>query len=267
MAEPTTRYTHGHSDAVLRVHSWRTVANSAGYLRPHLRPGIDLLDVGCGPGSLTVDLAREIAPGRVVGVDSSAEVVQSARAIAEAASVDVELRADDVYALDLPDDAFDVVHAHQLLQHLADPVAALREMRRVCRPGGVVATRDVDFGTAAAHPDVATEWRAVYVPAARALGGEPYAGRHLLAWAREAGLDDVTCTAGAWCFATPDERSWWGNAWAERVETSTYAVEAVRRGLTTPERNAAIARAWREWVDHPTGWFSITHGEIIARVD
>jgi 2-polyprenyl-3-methyl-5-hydroxy-6-metoxy-1,4-benzoquinol methylase len=266
-ADVANTYTHGHSDAVLRVHNWRTVANSASYLRPHLRSGIDLLDVGCGPGSLTVDLARAIAPGRVVGVDASGDVVESARAAAEAAGVEIEVRVDDVYDLDSPDDAYDVVHAHQLLQHLTDPVAALREMRRVCRPGGVVAARDGDFGTAAAHPDVATEWLAVYVPAARALGGEPYAGRRLLDWAKAAGFDDVRCSASAWSFATPEERSWWGNAWAERVETSTYAVEAVRRGLTTPERNAAIARAWREWVEHSTGWFSITHGEIIARVD
>jgi ubiquinone/menaquinone biosynthesis C-methylase UbiE len=261
----TDSYTHGHTDAVLRVHGWRTVANSAAYLQPHLRPGTDLLDVGCGPGSLTVDLARELTSGRVVGIDSSAEVLDTARAAADRAGVDVELRTGDVHRLDLPDDAFDVVHAHQLLQHLADPVAALREMRRVCRPGGVVAARDGDFGTAAAYPDVVTDWLAVYVPTARALGGEPYAGRHLLRWARDAGFDDVTGSASAWCFASPDDRAWWGGSWAERVESSAYAVEAVRRGLSTPERNAAIGRAWREWTADPDGWFTITHGEIVAR--
>ena len=259
-------YTHGHTDAVLRVHSWRTVANSAGYLRPYLRPGIELLDVGCGPGSLTADLAREIAPGRVVGLDASDDVLETSRAAAAAAGVEVELRTGDVYHLNVPDDSFDVVHAHQLLQHLTDPIAALREMRRVCRPGGVVAVREGDFGTAAADPDAVTDWLDVYVPAARALGGEPYAGRLLAAWARSAGFDDITCSASVWCFATPEDRAWWGTSWAERVESSTYALEAVRRGLSTPERNAEIGRAWRQWVDHPTGWFAITHGEIVARV-
>ena len=262
----THSYTHGHTDAVLRVHGWRTMANSARYLRPYLRAGVEILDVGCGPGSLTADLAREVAPGRVVGIDSSPEVLATARATAEAAGVDVELRTGDVYELDLPDDSFDVVHAHQLLQHLTDPVAALREMRRVCRPDGVVAARDGDFGTAAAYPDVVTDWLAVYEPSARALGGEPYAGRHLRRWARAAGFDDVTATASAWCFASPDDRAWWGDSWAERVESSTYAVEAVRRGLSTPEHNAAIGRAWREWTVDPDGWFTITHGEIVASV-
>lgn len=266
MTEPVSDYTHGHTDAVLRVHRWRTVANSAAYLRPHLRPGIALLDVGCGPGSLTVDLARELAPGRIVGIDSSPDVVAEARATASEAGVDVDLRTGDVYDLDLPDDSFDVVHAHQLLQHLTDPVAALVEMRRVCRPGGVVAVREVDFGTAAAHPDVVSDWLDVYASAARALGGEPYAGRHLPSWARAAGFDDITCTASAWCFATPEDRAWWGGSWAERVLSSNYAVEAVRRGLSTPERNAAIADAWRVWTADPTATFTITHTEIVARV-
>jgi 2-polyprenyl-3-methyl-5-hydroxy-6-metoxy-1,4-benzoquinol methylase len=265
MTQPTAHYTHGHTEAVLRVHGWRTVANSAAYLRPHLRPGRELLDVGCGPGSLTVDLAREVAPGRVVGLDSSENVVAEARAAAEAANIGIELRAGDVYDLDLPDDSFDIVHAHQLLQHLSDPVAALVEMSRVCRPGGVVAIREVDFATAAGHPDVVTDWLEVYVATARALGGEPYAGRYLLGWAHAAGFHDVTCTASAWCFATTEDRAWWGGSWAERVESSAYALEAVRKGLSTPERNAAIGRAWREWSADPDSSFTITHTEIVAR--
>jgi ubiquinone/menaquinone biosynthesis C-methylase UbiE len=261
----THSYTHGHTDAVLRVHARRTVANSAAYLRPHLRPGLEVLDIGCGPGSLTVDLARAVVPGRVVGIDSSADVLDTARAAAAAAGVELDLRTGDVYALDVPDGSFDVVHAHQGLQHLDDPVAALRELRRVCRPGGVVAVREVDFATAAAHPDVVTDWLAVYVPAARALGGEPYAGRLLLRWARAAGFTDVTCSASPWCFATPEDRAWWGTSWAERVRSSTYAVEAVWLGLSSPERNEAIGRAWQDWASDPDGWFSITHGEILAR--
>ncbi len=66
---PDTTYTHGHHESVLRSHRWRTAANSAAYLLPYLRPGQDLLDIGCGPGTLTGDLARAVSPGRVVGID------------------------------------------------------------------------------------------------------------------------------------------------------------------------------------------------------
>src|SRR5919202_3169706 len=123
---PVDTYTHGHADAVLQSHRWRTVENSAAHLAPHLRPCLDLLDVGCGPGTITVDLARRVAPGRVLGLDVSADPLDEARALAAREGVAVEFAVGDVYALDLPDASFDVVHAHQVLQHLTDPVAALR---------------------------------------------------------------------------------------------------------------------------------------------
>src|SRR4051794_20412666 len=130
-------YTHGHHESVLRSHRWRTAENSCGYLLPMLAPGLRLLDVGCGPGTITMDLAALLGPrGRVVALERTEEALDLARA--EAATRDtrnVDFAVGDVTALDLPDDSFDVVHAHQVLQHVADPVLALREMGRVCRPG------------------------------------------------------------------------------------------------------------------------------------
>src|SRR3954467_14442373 len=154
-------YTHGHGDEVLRAYRWRSAENSAGYLLPALRPGLDLLDVGCGPGSITVDLAARVAPGRVLGVDVASAPLEQARELAARAGAQAEFRVGDVYALEVDDGSFDVVHAHQVLQHLTDPVAALREMARVCRPGGVVAVRDVDYA--------ATTW----FPAEPGLGRVP----------------------------------------------------------------------------------------------
>src|SRR5262245_5269781 len=128
-------YTHGHHESVLRSHTSRTVANSARYLAAELRPGLDLLDVGCGPGTITIEFAQLLSPGRVVGVDRSEEVLAIARRGAAELRAKVTFEPGDAYALGYDDASFDVVHAHQLLQHLSDPVAALREMRRVTRPG------------------------------------------------------------------------------------------------------------------------------------
>jgi 2-polyprenyl-3-methyl-5-hydroxy-6-metoxy-1,4-benzoquinol methylase len=261
-------YTHGHADAVLQSHRWRTVENSAGYLLPHLRPGLAVLDVGCGPGTITVDLARRVAPGRVVGLDVSPAPLDEARALAASSGVPVEFAVGNVYALDVPDGTFDVVHAHQVLQHLTDPVAAFRELARVTRPGGLVAVRDVDYATFTWFPlDPGLDrWLELYYGVARRNDAEPDAGRRLLAWAHAAGLRDVTATTSAWCYATPAEREWWGNSWAGRATASSFAEQALAYGLATPGELDAIADAWRRWRDADDGWLSMTHGELLVRV-
>ena len=71
----TERYTHGHAEAVLQSHRWRTAENSAGYLLPSLRPGTTVLDIGCGPGTITADIARRVAPAPAIGLDNAAEVI------------------------------------------------------------------------------------------------------------------------------------------------------------------------------------------------
>ena len=261
-------YTHGHHESVLRSHQWRTAANSAAYLLPHLTAGMTLLDIGCGPGTITLDLAEAVAPGRVVGLDVVPEPLEAARANAQArGDTTTEFTLGDVYDLDLPDDSVDVVHAHQVLQHLSDPIAALREMRRVCRPGGLVAVRDGDYAAMVFYPASARldDWLSVYEDVARGNGAEPSAARHLLAWAHTAGFEEVTSTASTWCFATPEERDWWGGLWADRITQSTLAQQALERGLATPELLDELARAWREWAAHPDGWFVVVHGEILAR--
>ncbi|MET8752745.1 methyltransferase domain-containing protein [Streptomyces sp. NPDC004667] len=270
--EPHERavYTHGHHESVLRSHRWRTAANSAAYLIPELRPGMRVLDVGCGPGTITADLARLVAPGgRVTAVDAAADVLEQAAAHVRehepAGAVDFAVA--DVHALDFPDDSFDVVHAHQVLQHVGDPVRALREMRRVCRPGGIVAVRDADYAAMTWYPasPVLDAWQALYRRVARANGGEPDAGRRLRAWAREAGFTDVTCSATAWCYATPEETAWWSALWADRTTASAYADIAVRGGHATASDLGSIAEAWHAWGAHPDAWFSVLNGELLCR--
>ena len=261
-------YTHGHHESVLRSHRWRTAENSAGYLLPHLRPGRTLLDVGSGPGTITADLAEAVAPGRLTALEVTADALDLTRAAAAERGLAIDLQVGDVHALDLTDDAYDVVHAHQVLQHVADPVGALREMRRVCGPGGLVAARDSDYAAFTWWPRVPEldEWLDLYRRAARANGGEPDAGRRLLAWSHAAGFEDVTASSSTWCFATPEARAWWGGTWAERILTSSLADQLVRDDLATTADLERISEGWRRWAAEPDGWFSLLHGEVLARV-
>jgi len=264
----TNAYTHGHHESVLRSHRWRTAANSAGYLLPLLRPGMRLLDVGCGPGTITMDLADVVGPGgTVTALERTEDALDLARGEAERrGTTNVGFVVGNVQALDLPDASFDVVHAHQVLQHVDDPVLALREMRRVCRPGGIVAARDSDYAGFTWYPAVPEldRWLEVYSAVARSNSAEPDAGRRLLAWARAAGLTDVTASSATWCYASPMDRAWWGGLWADRIVDSDLARQAVDRGLATTTELSALADGWRRWAAHDDGWFSVLHGELLA---
>ncbi|KRV49000.1 ubiquinone biosynthesis methyltransferase UbiE [Wenjunlia vitaminophila] len=269
MGNETARYLHGHHESVLRSHRWRTATNSAAYLLGELRPHMRVLDVGCGPGTITVDLAERVPQGEVTGIDNEPAIVEQARDLAGRRGLtNVRFATADVYTLDHPDDTFCVVHAHQVLQHLGDPVRALREMRRVCRPGGVVAVRDADFGGMLWYPNVPAmdDWRELYSRVARGSGGEPDAGRRLHDWARQAGFTDITSSSSTWCYASPEDRSWWAGLWADRTVASSYARTAVEGGYATVEELRQIAAGWREWGAHQDGWFSVLCGEVLCRV-
>jgi SAM-dependent methyltransferase len=260
-------YTHGHHESVLRSHKWRTVENSAAYLLPLLAADARILDVGCGPGTITAGLADRVPRGHVTGIDAAADVVAQARAEGrERANLD--FATGDVYALDFPDGSFDVVHAHQVLQHLGDPVRALRELRRVARPGGLVAVRDADYGGMTWFPElpVLDEWMDLYQRVAHGNGGQPNGGRRLLSWARAAGFADVSCSSSNWTYATEAERSWWGGLWADRTVKSGYAARATEGGYTTEAGLQRIADGWRTWAADPDAWFLVPNGEIICRV-
>jgi len=261
-------YTHGHHESVLRSHVWRTAENSAAYVLGSLRADLDLLDVGCGPGTITLDLARRVAPGKVLGIDREVDVVAMADALGRREGVaNASFAVGDVYALDLGDASFDVVHGHQVLQHLTDPVAALREMRRVLRPDGLLAVRDSDYAAFAWAPadPFLDRWLDLHHQLTARNGAEADAGRHLLGWVQAAGFTDVVASSSTWTFADPDSRRWWAELWADRVELSAFADQAVAYGLADGDELSSMAEAWRRWADQPDGWFAVLHGEVLAR--
>lgn len=261
------QYTHGHSDSVLRSHTWRTAANSAAHLLPHLRPGLSLLDIGSGPATITADLAEAIAPGRLTAVEINQAAADLTRSgLADRGIADAHVVIGDALALEFADDSFDVTHAHQLLHHLSDPVQAIREMVRVTKPGGVVSLRECDYGGFVWWPELPKleTWRELFGSALRANGGQPDAGRRLYAWARDAtGPAPVamTATASTWCYTGADAR-WWGESWAERISASSLARQLVEAGRTQHELDE-VADEWRTWAADPDAWYSVLNAELL----
>ncbi len=261
------RYTHGHHESVLRSHRWRTAENSAGFLLAHLRAGQSLLDVGCGPGTITADLAGRVGDGEVVGIDLAEQVVAAATREFAGAHPNLRFATGDVYRLDFADQSFDVVYAHQVLQHLTDPVAALGEMRRVLRADGVLAVRDADYGAFTWYPadPVLDRWLEAYHRVTDVNGACADAGRRVHAWVRRAGFADLTVSSSNWTYATPEERAWWGGLWADRLAESDLARQLVDYGAATTHDLGAFADAFRRWAADLDGLFVVPNGEVLAR--
>jgi len=262
------RYTHGHHESVLRSHTWRTAQNSAGFLLSHLSSGDSLLDVGCGPGTITMDLAEIVAPGLVVGIDRSSAVIDRAREAAEARALsNLSFEVGDVYNLDVEDSSFDVVYAHQVLQHLSDPILALTEMRRVLRDGGWLAVRDADYGEFTWSPanERLDRWMELYHQITRRNDAEADAGRHLVSWVEGAGFSSLEPSKSDWTYETVEEREWWADLWADRVLYSEFAKQGLEYGLTTSDELSEISDAFRAWSESDEGIFVVVHEEVLAR--
>lgn len=268
---PSATYLHGHSAAPLRSHSWRTVANSCQYLVPYLRRDSRVLDVGCGPGTITVDFAHYVPEGHVTGLEPAEAVLAGARRLAEEAGVADRVTftsEGNIFKLPYADHSFDVVHVHQVLQHCGRQPEALAEMARVLKPGGVIAARETDYDTFRFYPDHPRFQDTLchaYETAARHNGGEPNAGRRLLTWAKQAGLQISSCrpSSSSWCFSTQAERDWWGGLWAERVLQGSLHDSIIATGVVTEADLQEVAQGFKTWAACDTGFFHMLHGELI----
>ncbi len=260
-------YVHGHHESVLRSHTWRTIENSAKYLEPYLTPENTLLDVGCGPGTITLDFAEKLTTGTVIGIDSSEDIITKAlEGVSPSGEKNCSFKVGDAYNLDFGDNSFDIVHAHQLLQHLQDPIAALREMHRVVRPGGIVAIRDADYGGMIWSPSnpKLNEWMDLYQNMTKKNNVEANAGRFLFSWASQIDFTSISVSSSTWTFATPETREWWGELWAERIQKSTFSEQVLGLGLADQQKLDELSQAFRHWARQSDGFFLVPHGEILA---
>ncbi|KAK5938221.1 hypothetical protein PMZ80_009191 [Knufia obscura] len=244
-------YSHGHHASVISTHARRTAANSAQFLLPHIKPHFKILDLGCGPGTITADLAALVPQGSVIGMEIVESVLEQARSLADSRGLtNLTFQTGDANNLGFGEGEFDVVFCHQLLQHVKDPVGVLREMKRVCKSGGIVAAREADYASFVWHPrpEELERWGELYQQVARGNGGEPNAGRFMPQWTRQAGWrsEDVTVSWNSWCF-TGEGAKTWAESWEGRALHSDFAKGVVANDYGTQEELEGISKAWKRW--------------------
>ena len=203
-----SEYAMGYSDIFLRLLRRRSASRNAAHLLPLLRPGMSLLDLGCGPGSITLGLAQAVYPGRVTGLDRNEEQLELARRGASEDQVE-NARFVNGSALDLPfpDDSLDAVHCHAFLMHSPAVREQLTEIVRVLKPGGILSSRDMDVPAsyiAPVHESNQGMWQ-MLGDVIRQEGGDPWMGRHLKTFFVNAGLVDVEAGYGADFFDSPED--------------------------------------------------------------
>jgi ubiquinone/menaquinone biosynthesis C-methylase UbiE len=258
----------GHTSLVTKSHASRTTANSAAFLLPYLKPHMSLLDVGCGPGTITLGFASYLPQGRIVGVDYSESVIAEARKLGESQGVqNVTFQTGSVFSLPFEENTFDVIYSHQLFPHLSNPVQALTELRRVLRPNGICATRDADtFSWSPSLPGL--DLCVVALGRMLKSGGATFPpGREMHRWAREAGFsrEKMMISAGATVYSSKEEREWWGGVMMDRfTKDEHYWAKTIESG-TNKEEIKIIVRDLKMWIADEDGWYGLLQSENIYR--
>jgi ubiquinone/menaquinone biosynthesis C-methylase UbiE len=218
--------------------------------RVGLRPGQDVIDLGCGPRGILDLLAERVAPGgRVVGLD--ADPVHAAMARQSAAQCGlghVEIVTADARRTGLPPGSFDLVHARTLLVNVPGPAEVLAEMVRLAKPGGWVASLEPDTGFTLcypSHPAYDRIWE-LFRTAFGRHGADLLIGRRLAELYRHAGLRDIGVEARAGVYRAGDSRRMVG---PDLVRSLHPAI--VSLGLATQEELDALDRAVRAHLDDP----------------
>jgi ubiquinone/menaquinone biosynthesis C-methylase UbiE len=260
-------YQHGHHASVVSNHAKRTAETAAAFFLPHLRAGMRLLDVGCGPGSITSGLAKRVAPGDTIGIDPSPSVIDTARAAAGASAANLAFEVGSIYEPRFEPESFDAAFAHQVLQHLRRPVEALRQMRGLLAPGGIVGVREVDWGSVMFYPENEgiEHFLELYYELARRNGGEPNAGRFMRRWFREAGFSDLVVTTSTTSYTDSAATREWADTYAERTLHSNIAEKALEYGLATRSDLEGMAAGWRAWGAERDALYCFAHAEVVAR--
>lgn len=265
---PDSTYTMGYTQEFLQLLERRSAQSSAAHLLPHLAPGQRLLDFGCGPGTISVGLAEAVQPGVLHGLDMEASQIEIARAAALAGGhANMEMRTGDVTEMPFEDGFFDVAHCNAVLMHVPDTLATLAEVRRVLKPGGLLACRELIKSSCFFEPGVDglnAGWD-TFGDLLAANGGHPQMGRQLKRVFQEAGFADIQVGAEFECFASAEDIAFFHRftlGWFCSEETVEAAVHL---GVAERHQFDGYRRSLDRWKEEPGAAAAIGWGYGLAR--
>jgi ubiquinone/menaquinone biosynthesis C-methylase UbiE len=259
------KYLHGYNAEHRAFLSSRTATREAAFFLPFLKPGMRLLDCGCGMGALTTSLAEWLAPGEVIGIDREPSQVEAARAwAAEKGAGNVRFEIGSIYDIPYPEAAFDAVFAYTVLEHLRDPRRALREMRRVLKSGGVVGIYDPDYGVMLQEPSTpGLEEMLRLMHRFSEENGTPYYARHQRQYLLEAGF--VRSQGFAFAVGGGDPQF---TPISYRIVLKP-TIESIRpwiveRGLADEAHINALLAEVQAWSERPDAFFALLQCAAVA---
>ena len=266
-ATATPDYTMGYSEEMLKTQLRATAENSAEFLLPYLRPGLRVLDFGCGPGTISVGLAKAVAPGEMHGVDMEESLVEMARsAAASQGQYNAIFHVGDVTDLEFEDNFFDVAHCRSVLMHVPDTAAVLSEVKRVLKPGGIIACREMICDSAFTHPDFGIMKRSwdMFADLVAADDGHPQMGKDMKGHILEAGFANIRMSASFSVYNSPGEIASIYRLISQWLLSPEVAEAAIKYGASSESLVNELQAAYDRWKEHPGALFTFAYGEAIA---
>ncbi|MPZ50498.1 MAG: methyltransferase domain-containing protein [Dehalococcoidia bacterium] len=246
----------------------RRLENSAAFLAPYIKPGMSVIDCGCGPGTITCDLAEAVFPGKVVGVDRSQEIVGRATGIArERGLTNVHFEHGDINKLRFADGTFEAALESSTLQYLPRPSRAVREIFRVLKPGGVFGARDRDYrGDLFGNPNavVRAAWRMHYQSYKQVNGLDLTLGGRLRDLLHAAGFEELINTATYEDHGDQEGARWIAAFYTRNFDSNWYVSQILERGFATSELLEEWRQAWQAWGEDPRSFYSIARSEVVG---
>lgn len=252
-------YKKGLQKEVADTHSWRNVENSMAFMIKHINANHSILDVGCGPGTITNDLAKKVPNGKVYGIDTIEDLVKLGRDQAKQKQLgNVEYKIGSATSLPFEENTFDIVFAHQVLLHLQDPVSALAEMQRVVKPGGIVCCKDADLSSILIYPENLEEpLKYFFTDLVTGPATVTDGGRKLKSHALKAGFEKskISFSSSVWSISTDEDRKWFRKMYEARLDKAGEGAKFTKN---------EVRKAWSDWCGNEEAVMIMVHGEIVC---